>query len=309
LDFHSLKKKHIEKYILSGILVSLIVLACALPQAVNSSFVTQAKTGDIIFLVDVSGSMAAREDIDSSSRLERAKEIMYDVIDEMELLGDVKIGLCAFTNIATSLVPIIGAEDYSYLKESIDKVLDVTSVPGTDTRIGQSILDVIGLPSLENTNKSYNEEPKIIILISDGDIFYLETPGVGTAETVAINNAISTSLEENIKIITIGVGDPDGEKIPIYDENGIFTNNYEQISGFDVVSYLEEEVLMEIALKTNGEYFYEDDLSGLTGFIEANLGTASSSTQVEDNYNSIALWFLLVAIPFWIVLAKRHVLG
>ena len=141
--------------------------------------------------------------------------MMYTFIDEMELLGGVEISLCAFTDIATSLVPLVGKEDYSYLKESIDKILDINSVPGTDTRFGDPLLEIFDLPGLDIIHSSSIEEPKFIILFSDGEVYYLDTPGVGLTEKVAITNAVNKAKEYGVKIVTVGVGEEEGGKNPV----------------------------------------------------------------------------------------------
>jgi Ca-activated chloride channel family protein len=311
MDIRKLRNKYIEKYILAGTLVILFCMAWALPQIPYTSFLTPDKSGEVILLVDVSRSMAAQADVDTASRLERVKTILYDFIDEMEQLGDIKIALCCFTDQSTSLAPLVGKDDYSYLKESIEKILDVNCVPGTNTQMGQSILDIFELPSLDLVNQTSDEVSKIIVLVSDGEIYYLGKSGIGYTERVDIDNAISKALQENIKIVTIGVGEEEGAKIPIYNINGTFTGTYEQKDGFDFVSYLEEGILEELASKTGGKYFYEDKLNGLSEFIEENTDTVVSSESSQDvsPYRSIASWFMLASVPVWIVFAKRHLLG
>jgi Ca-activated chloride channel family protein len=310
LDLRLLRNKHIEKYLLYLVLVVLLIFAWSTPQITFSKPLTPDKTGEIVLLVDVSGSMAARVDIESTSRLERVKEMLYSFIDDMELLGDVKISLCAFTDIATSLVPLVGKEDYSYLKESIDKILDVNSVPGTDTRIGDPILEVFDLPGLDITHQAAHESPKFIIIFSDGEVYYLDTPGVGMTEKVAINNAVKKAVEYDVKIVTVGVGEEKGARIPIFDSNGIFTGTYRNSDGTDVVSYLEEEILIDIADRTGGKYFYENELNSLSNYIETNLAVVETiGNQNVDVYQSIAVWFLLATVPVWIALASRHFIG
>ena len=60
LDYKHLKRKQMEKYVLVGIPVIMLVLAGALPKVVFSSYVISEKAGEIALLVDVSGSMAAQ---------------------------------------------------------------------------------------------------------------------------------------------------------------------------------------------------------------------------------------------------------
>jgi Ca-activated chloride channel family protein len=248
--------------------------------------------------------MAAREDINSSSRLERVKPILYDIVDSMKELGQVKMSLYGFTEIARSLVPFVGIEDYFYLKESVKKVLDIYSTPGSGTSLGKSIQNVIA-------KFSEGAQAKIIVLISDGEPYINDTRGMTYHENIFINAAIKQAVEEGIKVITIGVGEREGAKIPVYDSDGEFTGSYaKQESDIDYITYLEEEGLREIAFQTGGEYFYEENLEGLTEFIEENLYTVNTDGVKEDIkvYHSTTHWFLLASLPFWIVLAKRHLL-
>jgi Ca-activated chloride channel homolog len=310
LNLRRLRNKHLEKYLLYAVLTLLLTFAWSTPQIAVSTSLTPEKIGKVVLLVDVSGSMAARTDIKSASRLERVKTMLYSFIDEMELLGGVEISLCAFTDIATSLVPLVGKEDYSYLKESIEKILDINSVPGTDTRIGDPLLEIFDLPGLDIIHSSSIEEPKFIIVISDGEVYYLDTPGVGLTEKVAITNAVNKAKEYDVKIVTVGVGEENGAKIPLFDSSGIFTGLYSNIEGTDIISYLQEDVLKDIADRTGGEYFYEDEVNRLISYIESNLVTVKTiGTKSVDVYQPVAMWFLIAAVPVWVFLARRHFLG
>jgi Ca-activated chloride channel family protein len=303
LDLRYLKKKHVEKYIMAGVLIILLILAYALPEIAFSSFTTQEKTGEIVLLVDVSTSMAAQEDIYTSSRLDRVKTILYEIIDNMELLGDVKLSLCGFTDRATSLVPMIGIEDYPYLRESIKRVLDINTTPGRDTSLGESIFDV--------TDKfSEGDGAKLIVVLSDGENYSYNSSGVSREEHNFREIAIQKAVYEGIKVITIGVGEQEGAKIPLYDSNGEFTGEYSQSWGEDYVSYFNNEELQNYSFRTGGKYFYEDNLSGLTAYIIENLNSVNTVLNTPDvnNYKSVAWWFLLVALPVWIILARRHLL-
>ena len=76
--------------------------------------------------------------------MDRVKPILLDIVEAMDELGQVKIGLCGFTNMARSHVPVISREDYPYLEESIRKIIGVYSV-GSSTGLGDQYL--IRLPS------------------------------------------------------------------------------------------------------------------------------------------------------------------
>ncbi|MFC2026535.1 VWA domain-containing protein [Chloroflexota bacterium] len=303
LDIRHLKRKQAEKYIIAGILIVLLFVALALPKVAFSASATSEKTGEIALLVDVSGSMAAQKNLYSASRLERVKPILYEIIDSMEDLGQVKISLYGFTSIARSHVPFVGKEDYPYLRESIRKVLDINSTPLRDTSLGQPILDVAA-------NFSQDEKAKIIILFSDGEPYYWSHRGMTNTERKSIELAVLTVAEMGIKVITIGIGEPEGAKIPIYDIDVKFTGQYEQLLGVDYITYLEEEGLKEIASRTGGEYFLEKNRAGLIKLIRDNISSINAGEVTEEVkiYRPIAHWFLLAALPIWVVFTRRHLL-
>jgi uncharacterized protein with von Willebrand factor type A (vWA) domain len=57
LIYNSLWKKQLEKYILAGVLMALLVLALALPKVVYTAPPAEQMSGEVMLLVDVSGSM------------------------------------------------------------------------------------------------------------------------------------------------------------------------------------------------------------------------------------------------------------
>jgi Ca-activated chloride channel family protein len=303
LDLRRLKTSQVEKYILAGVLMALLVGALALPKLAFSSFAAPEKTGEIALLVDVSASMAAQKDPDSPNRLERVKPILYEIIDRMEELGEVKISLYGVTSIARSHVPFVGKEDYPYLKESIKKLLGINSTPGEGSSLGRPILNVAGKFSQE-------EKVKLIILFSDGEVFIGETRGIHEVERGWIEEAIKKATGEGIKVITVGIGEREGSKIPLYDEGG-FTGEFAKLEEADYISFLEEEGLKEIASRTGGKYFLEADREGLIEFIKENLRSVTTEGVIKEVkvYRSIAHWFLLAALPVWVIFARRYLLA
>ncbi|NLK72125.1 MAG: VWA domain-containing protein [Clostridiales bacterium] len=301
IDMKRLKNLHIEKYILSGLLLALFTIMFALPKVAVTSLAADERVGEVILCVDVSTSMAAQQRIDSASRLDRVKEILYTLIDRMERLGQVKVSLYGFTNMGCSLVPLVGTEDYSYLRKSINNVLDILSVPGDGTDIGQSIQDIL---------KSYSAgaEAKLLIVFSDGDYYSTIYGSDGSEKIRNTALAIQQALNNAVKIISVGVGEVDGAKIPLYDENDNFTGRYSQKNGKDYITYLNEADLKEYATRTEGEYFTEKDIQDLINYVEDNLSIKRSEESIKI-YQSVAHWFLIVSLPIWIIFVKRHVLN
>ena len=235
LNLRRLKRRQVEKHVAAGVLMALLVLALALPKLPFSTSRAPKAAGEIALLVDVSRSMAAQKDLGFPNRIERAKPILYQIVDRMEELGEVRVSLHGFTNRARSLVPFVGKGDYPYLKVTIEKVLDTFATPGEGSSLGRSLSAV----------------------------------------------ADKFSPDENAKL-----------------------------QGVDYISYLEEDSLREIASRTGGRYFFEKDRDGLMEFIEENLTSASTEevTAEVTDYRYIAHWFVLAALPIWVIFARNYLL-
>jgi len=297
--------KQIEKYLTAGVLLALLIVALATPQVSYYASAQAEKGGEIILLVDTTRSMAAQSDIDSPNGMERVREILIDIIEDMQDLGQVKFSLCGFNDITRSHVPMVGTEDYPYLKASINMVLDTNSTPGGDTGFGLPIIQAIA-------KFSEGDHSKQIVLLSDGEAFYWGKARVLESEREYIEEAISLAVSQGISVFTIGVGEEDGARIPLFDEEGEFTGSYAPGGkNPDYVFYLQEGLLTEIADRTGGEYYNENNLRGLTDLLESNLDTVTM--QQEDKeiklYHSVSHWFLLAALPVWVILVWRHLMG
>jgi hypothetical protein len=301
---HTIKKRHVEKYVIAVFIIALLIFTSALPKVIMDSSSSIKKAGEIILLVDVSGSMGAKVSLDAPSRLERVKPVLYDIIENMQEYKKVKISLYGFTNRARSIVPLVSIDDYSYLKESIKKVLHIYSVPGIDTFIGQSVLDVVG--------KFSNEaESKTIVIFSDGEPYYSGWGGSIYNENIVIEQAVEKLLEEEIRVITVGIGEKEGASIPKYDQAGDFTGRYALFKkDVYLISYLKEDNLKEIAAKSKGEYFFEKDLSGLISLIENGLTIVplEEITDIEEEFHYLSHWFAIAVLPLWIYFTRRHLL-
>lgn len=303
LNLRRLRRSQVEKYITAGVLMALLVGALALPKLPISSLRAPKRAGEIALLVDVSASMAAQKDLDSPNRLQRVKPILYEIIDRMEEFGEVKISLHGVTSIARSHVPFVGKEDYPYLKESVKKVLGINSTPGEGSSLGRPILNVA-------QKFSPDEEVKLIILFSDGESFVGVARGMHAVERRFIENAIRKAREEGIKVITVGIGEREGARIPLYNMKGEFTGDYAKLQGVDYISHLKEDSLEEIASRTGGRYFFEKNREGLIEFIEENLALATPEGVTEEvrGYRYIAHWFTLAALPIWVIFARSYLL-
>jgi hypothetical protein len=304
LDTVRMKRKQAAKYVIAFILVVLLAVALASPRLPFSVSPVPSKTGEIALLVDVSRSMGARRDPGSPSNLERVKPILQDIVNHLQELGGVRIGLYGFTNMARSHVPLVGRQDYPYLRASIEGVLDINSTPGSGSGFGRPLLDV-------SSKFSRDAKMKLIVLFSDGEPFVGVSRGMQGAERALLEQAVTKVRLERIRVITVGIGEPRGAKVPVYDEKGSFRGEYARLHDADLRFYLTGEVLREIAARTGGSYYGESDRRALIASIKESVDSApfEEITEKATEFRSISRWLVLAALPFWVVLARRFLLG
>ncbi|MCM8780414.1 MAG: VWA domain-containing protein [Candidatus Omnitrophica bacterium] len=221
-------RKHRLKIIMIIFSFCLMIFALMRPQWGFKWQKIQRKGLDIMIAVDVSKSMLA-EDI-KPNRLERVKLALVDFVRHLK--GD-RIGLIAFAGTAFVQCPL--TMDYDGFLLSV-KALDVNTIPKPGTSITAAIRQAI--ESYEGGFKKY----KVLIIITDGEDH--EGDPLKAAEL---------AKEEGIRIFCIGIGTPEGELIPITDDNGnkIFLKDK---TGAVVKTRLDETVLQKIALATGGSY-------------------------------------------------------
>ena len=258
--------------ILIGLLLGII--AAARPQWGLRAETVMQHGRDLIIALDVSRSMLA-QDV-HPDRLQRSKADIQDLL--RELRGD-RAALIAFRGKATLLCPL--TTDYAYLEQALDDI-SPESAPRGETDIGDAITK--SLEAFESDAGAY----QAIILISDGE----DLAGNCTA-------AAENARKKGIVIFTVGLGDPQGAKIPSTER----ANEFMTYQGKDVVSKLQHETLKSIAAITGGAYvpvgtanvklgkLYHDHLS--------KLSTRDIAESIRRRYIERYQWFLLPAILAW----------
>jgi Ca-activated chloride channel family protein len=184
---------------------------------------------DIVFAVDVSKSMLA-EDI-APNRLEKAKRLVSEIIN---VLGSDRVGIIAYAGQAFPQLPI--TTDYSAAKMFLQSMnTDMLSSQGT------AIDEAIKLASTYFDDEQQTN--RVLFIISDGE----DHSEGGVAQ------AVDLAVEQGIRIFTLGVGEEKGAPIPIK-RNGVVESLKKDAEGEVVITRLNEEILVEIADRGNGEY-------------------------------------------------------
>ncbi|KAF0198774.1 MAG: uncharacterized protein FD166_1026 [Bacteroidetes bacterium] len=215
------------KFILVLLTIVVVLLALANPQVGSKIEKAQRKGVDLIIAIDVSNSMLA-QDI-QPSRIERARQSISRLIDELE---NDRIGIIVFAGKAYTQLPI--TTDYSAAKMMLGTVRP-DMVPVQGTAIGQAI---------DMAMASFKDEKsgKAIIIITDGE----------NHDEDAVEKA-GEAADAGIKVYTIGMGLAEGSPIPVYKDGEIVGFKKDQ-SGETVITRLDETMLTKIAEAGDGIY-------------------------------------------------------
>ncbi|RKX24646.1 MAG: hypothetical protein DRP47_11060 [Candidatus Zixiibacteriota bacterium] len=186
---------------------------------------------DLMVALDVSNSMLARDM--KPNRLGKAKQEIQTIVDRLK--GD-RIGLVVFAGEAFIQCPLtLDYASASFLLRAADE----TSVSVQGTSLSSAI---------EMTTRAFNQQEKkhkVMILLTDGED--QEGGVIQTAEE---------ARKEGVKIYTVGIGNPNGEPIPIIDRNGKQVGFKKDGNGEVIMTRLDEVTLQKIALATGGKYYH-----------------------------------------------------
>src|SRR5690554_568249 len=254
-----------------------LVFALANPR-IGTKIETVKREGiDIVFAIDVSKSMLA-EDV-TPNRLERSKQIASQIINT---LGADRVGIVAYAGSAFPVLPI--TTDYSAAKMFLQQMnTDMLSSQGT--AISEAILLSSTYFDDANTNK-------LLVLLSDGE-----------DHEQNIADALLKAKENNLKILTIGVGTEKGDRIPIK-IGGVTHGFLRDRNNDEVITLLDTQILREIARESGGSYVSGNNSNQVTEHFKSVVDTIEK-TQFESQevaeYDSKFQWFLGVALFLLII--------
>ena len=224
------RRRHIPPVIfLIGI--ALLALASARPML---TLPLPRLEGTVVLAFDVSASMAA-EDV-KPTRMDAAKEVARALVDGRP--AGAKIGAVAFGEGGLVVQP--PTDDDEALYATINRL-----VPQSGTSLGRGILTALDLVAADSDTGSENEAPAretaralapaVIVLLTDGE---------NTEQPEPLEIA-QEAIERGVRVHTVGLGTSEGTVI--------------EVDGFNLFTSLNETVLEEIALLTEGIYFKIED--------------------------------------------------
>lgn len=259
----------------SSLPVSLLAVACILfiisasgPRISIGEEEKKILGVDVALAIDVSGSMRA-EDL-KPNRMEAAKERIKEFVKEFK---QGRMALVAFAGRSFTQCPL--TTDGGILDGLLDQ-LDVGSVAIDGTAIGDAII---------NCMNKFKESAvsRVIILLTDGE------NNAGTVDPVS---AARAAKDKGIKIYTIGVGTPEGARVPVL--NAVGEKYYlKDDAGNYVLAKVDEATLKQIADITGGTYFRAKDESALKDVYEKIAAMEKKEITVKHikGYRELFPWF------------------
>ena len=229
LKHFSLPVKFIKTILLIFAILFLMIAIIRPKWGLKESNVMQ-KGRDIIFGLDISRSMLV-QDVDPN-RLEFAKQKIKKLINTLKTD---RIALMLFSQKAVISCPL--TNDYILFEKFLDNI-DQSILCAGSTDISNAITKAIEV--FANNKQKKN---KIFIMFTDGEDF-----------SQNLTEVKKKAQEENVKIITVGVGTPEGGPIPILDDAGKLVGHQRDSKGSIVISQLNEMILSNIAKDSGSIY-------------------------------------------------------
>ena len=252
--------------------ITLLIVTLARPQLSQSREHRLTEGIDILLVLDISESMRA-EDFEGMNRIQTAKSVVNAMLEKrLTHRENDRIGLVVFAGESFTLCPL--TLDYSVLVELL-----------SDVKIGQledgtAIGDA--LATATQRLRASESKTKIVILLTDGE---------NNAGSIDPGAAASLAQSFGIKVYTIGMGKEGGARIPYADMT--FGKRYRE-----VLTYLDEDTLKQIAHTTGGRYFRATDTQSLKQ-IYAEIDRFEKTKFKTFNtvaYKELATYFLIPAV-------------
>lgn len=259
------------------------LLAAARPQ-VGARLVQVERQGvNVLVALDVSLSMEASDVL--PSRLQRSKAEIRELFDRLQ--GN-RVGILLFAGRPFLLTPL--TVDVAAANLFLDAV-DVDVLPDPGTNLEEALAGA--LRALEDAGPE--TAGSLVVLFTDGE------GHEGDPQAAARRLA-----DAGIPVLTVGVGTPNGEPIPVFDEQGRLAGYKKDRSGDVVLSRLDEDTLREIASITGGTYFPAtlegrevDEIADLVDRMERGELGGSIRRRVDERFQvpaTLAAIFLVLAV-------------
>ncbi len=264
-------RRHVPPIILL-IGVILLALASARPQV---TLPLPRMEGTVILAMDVSSSMAAA-DVEPT-RMDAAKMVAKTLVDRRP--DSAITGVVAFGEGGLIVQPPTGDEEA--LHATIDRL-----APQSGTSLGRGLLTALNLASPEEDPGTVESDaadgaaprsafaPAMIVVLTDGE----NTDPPDPTEIAQM------AIDRGVRVHTVGVGTQQGAII--------------EVEGFNLFTQLNEPILQEISLLTEGDYFRLEDINDIGSVyeeLETEFVVESREVEVTSAVGGISALLLLAS--------------
>ncbi len=268
-------KKFLVKFVFLALAFILGVFAVMNLRKPAESINNSRKGIDIAIALDVSKSMLATDL--APNRLERAKQFIGKLMSQMP---DDRIALVLFAGKAYLQMPLTVDHGAAQLFVS-------SASPEAIPQQGTVISDALNMSSkvFNSTDRKF----KSVVLISDGEDH--DADAVTTANELAA---------QGVMINTVGIGSADGATIT----DPLTGENKRDNAGNVVISKLNEDVLKEIAGKTNGVYVKLESSDEAVTILKGQLSQIERKAFGDIsmmNFRTFYCWFIGLMLIFLVV--------
>ena len=244
------------RYFLVRNAIVFLVIAAMQPSFGNKLVTGKASGVELVFAVDVSQSMNARDMSDGESRLEAAKRAMTQLMNQT---SSAKVGMLIFAGSVYPQLPLTA--DKSAAKMFIEELsTDLISNQGTN----------VGL-ALENSVEYFSEDKlkKVVVLITDGE----DHEG-------GVNSSIALLKEKGIELAILGLGTTNGGLIPV-DPKNVSAGYVKDDIGQSVMTKINPVMLKEIATQAEGKMVISSDAFPNINKLLTQINNLKSTKQVD----------------------------
>jgi Ca-activated chloride channel family protein len=258
-------------FIFRMLALSCIIIAMARPQTGSEQQQTTGEGIDIVFCLDISGSMLAQDF--TPSRMEAAKQVVSEFIDARPTD---RMGLVIFAGESFTMCPL--TTDHAVLKSQLYNVQSGLLEDGT--AIGS------GLATGVERLRSSVSKSKVIILLTDGE---------DNGGRLDPNTAKEIAKSYGVRVYTVGVGTEGFAAVPVQTANGVVMQR-EKVS-------IDEKLLTQIANETGGKYFRATDNESLNSIYKEIDRLEKSKFEVTTftHYTEKFLPFVLASVMFLVL--------
>jgi Ca-activated chloride channel family protein len=241
---------------LRALALAALVLGASGPEWGREVVRRPATGSDVLFVIDVSASMDARDV--PPSRLDEARR---EALALLERLSGSRVGVLAFAGDAVRLCPLtldLGAARLTLESLSSGSV----SEPGSD--LGRALRKVAEMMP------PGRRDEQVVVIWTDGEDL---EGGAG--------QGVDALVSSGVRVFAVGVGTPAGDVVPVLDDQGRAIDVKRDEGGGPVISRLDESALRTLGRRTRGGYFAASRPGGELPRLIAAVGGVGRSARGE----------------------------